>query len=68
MTSDVARLGSETAKLGTPRETPRVRERVKTASEETSNKFKDIGERLKKLTTWPDVGVRTPPHRNPGHS
>ncbi|KAF1964936.1 t-SNARE [Bimuria novae-zelandiae CBS 107.79] len=56
LTSDVARLSNETAKLGTSRETPRVRERVKTASEETSDKFKDIGERLKRLTTWPDVG------------
>lgn len=44
------------AKLGTARETPRVRERVKTSVEETSDTFKDIGERLKKLTTWPDVG------------
>ncbi|KAJ4357645.1 SNAP receptor [Didymosphaeria variabile] len=56
LTSDVARLSQETAKLGTSRETPRVRERVRTTSEETSDKFKDIGERLKKLTTWPDVG------------
>lgn len=58
LTSDVARLSNETAKLGTSRETPRVRERVRTTSEETSDKFKEIGERLKKLTTWPDVGVR----------
>lgn len=57
ITSDVVRLSQETAKLGTSRETPRVRERVKTSSEETADKFKDIGERLKKLTTWPDVGV-----------
>jgi len=57
LTSDVVRLSQETAKLGTPRETDRVRERVRTASEETSEKFKEIGERLKKLTTWADVGV-----------
>lgn len=57
LTSDVSRLSQETAKLGTSRETPRVRERVRTTSEETSDKLKDIGERLKKLTTWPDVGV-----------
>ena len=57
LTSDVSRLSNETAKLGTSRETPRVRERVRTTSEETSDKFKEIGERLKKLTTWPDVGV-----------
>lgn len=58
LTSDVARLSQEIAKLGTSRETARVRERVKTAVEDTSDKMKEIGERLKRLTTWPDVGVR----------
>ena len=38
-------------------ETARVRERVKTTVEETSDKFKELGEGLKKITTWPDVGV-----------
>lgn len=59
LTSDVARLSQEISKLGTSRETARVRERVKTTVEDTSDKFKEIGERLKRLTTWPDVGVRT---------
>jgi hypothetical protein len=57
LTGGIARLSQELAKIGTNRETPRVRERVKTSVEETSDKFKDIGERLKQLTTWPDVGV-----------
>jgi hypothetical protein len=57
LTGGIARLSQEMAKIGTSRETPRVRERVKTSVEETSDKFKDIGERLKQLTTWPDVGV-----------
>ncbi|PSN63988.1 SNARE domain-containing protein [Corynespora cassiicola Philippines] len=56
LTRDVARLSQEIAKLGTKQETARVRERVKTNVEETSDKFKQIGEGLKKITTWPDVG------------
>jgi len=61
LTRNVARLSQETAKLGTKHETARVRERVKTTVEETSEKFKELGEGLKKVTTWPDVGVRWPP-------
>jgi len=57
LTRNVARLSTEVAKLGTKHETPRVRERVKTTVEETSDTFKEIGEGIKKITTWPDVGV-----------
>ncbi|KAF5847100.1 hypothetical protein GGP41_003402 [Bipolaris sorokiniana] len=57
LTRNVARLSQETAKLGTKHETARVRERVKTTVEETSDKFKELGESLKKITTWPDVGL-----------
>lgn len=57
LTRNVARLSTEIAKLGTKHETARVRERVKTTSDETSEKFKEIGEGLKRITTWPDVGV-----------
>ncbi|OAL47054.1 SNARE domain-containing protein [Pyrenochaeta sp. DS3sAY3a] len=56
LTRNVARLSQEVAKLGGKHETARVRERVKTTVEETSDKFKEIGEGLKKITTWPDVG------------
>ncbi|KAF2845769.1 t-SNARE [Plenodomus tracheiphilus IPT5] len=56
LTRNVARLSTEVAKLGSKHETARVRERVKTTVEETSEKFKEIGEGLKKITTWPDVG------------
>lgn len=56
LTRNVARLSSEVAKLGTKHETARVRERVKTTVEETSDSFKEIGEGVKKITTWPDVG------------
>src|SRR5690242_17291050 len=64
LTRNVARLSQEIAKLGSKHETPRVRERVKNTSEETSDKFKEIGEGLKQITQWPDVGVRPyPSHR-----
>jgi len=56
LTRNVARLSSELGKLGTKHETARVRERVKSTVEETSDKFKEIGEGVKKITTWPDVG------------
>ncbi|EAT87221.1 hypothetical protein HBI56_218370 [Parastagonospora nodorum] len=56
LTRNVARLSTEVAKLGTKHETPRVRERVKTTVEETSDTFKEIGEGIKNITTWPDVG------------
>lgn len=57
LTSNVTRLGHEVAKLGSKHETARVRERVKTTVEEASDKFKEIGERVKKISTWADVGV-----------
>ncbi|KAF2127419.1 t-SNARE [Dothidotthia symphoricarpi CBS 119687] len=56
LTRNVGRLSQELAKLGTKHETARVRERVKSTVEETSDKFKEIGEGLKKITTWHDVG------------
>jgi len=56
LTRNVSRLSTEVAKLGTKHETARVRERVKTTSDETSDKLKEIGEGIKKITTWPDVG------------
>lgn len=43
--------------LGTKRETDRVRERVQDLLEETSSAFKDVGEGLKKVQAWHDLGV-----------
>lgn len=57
LTSNVTRLSNQIALLGTKRETERVRERVKDLIDETNSAFKEIGEGLKKLTTWPDLGV-----------
>ena len=57
LTSNVSRLSSQIALLGTRRETERVRERVKDLIEEGSNGFKQAGEDLKKVIQWEDVGV-----------
>ncbi|KAJ4378458.1 SNAP receptor [Didymella sp. IMI 355093] len=56
LTRNVARLSTEISKLGTKHETARVRERVKSTTEETADKFKEIGEGVKKISQWPDVG------------
>ena len=57
LTSNVSRLSSQIALLGTKRETERVRERVKDLIEEGGNGFKAAGEDLKKIIQWEDVGV-----------
>ncbi|ORY10847.1 SNARE domain-containing protein [Clohesyomyces aquaticus] len=56
LTSNISRLSSQMALLGTKRETERVRERVREIIDETSNSFKEIGEGLKRVSTWPDLG------------
>ncbi|KAF2742578.1 t-SNARE [Sporormia fimetaria CBS 119925] len=56
LTRNVARLSEQIALLGTKRETARVRERVHEIIDDTSSSLKEIGEGLKKITTWPDVG------------
>lgn len=61
LTSNVSRLSSQVALLGTRRETERVRERVKDLIEEGGNGFKQAGEDLKKVIQWEDVGVRIVP-------
>ena len=61
LTRNVARPSTEISKLGTKQETARVRERVKSTTEETADKFKEIGEGVKKISQWPDVGVRWGP-------
>jgi hypothetical protein len=58
LTSNVSRLSSQVGLLGTKRETERVRERVHDLIEEGATGFKDVGEGLKRVINWPDVGVR----------
>ncbi|KAK3055222.1 SNAP receptor [Extremus antarcticus] len=56
LTSNIGRLASQIALLGTRRETDRVRERVQDLLQETGDGFKDVGEGLKKVQAWHDLG------------
>jgi len=56
LTSNINALSKQIPLLSTRRETPRVRERISTLIDETSLGFKDVGEGLKRLTTWEDLG------------
>ena len=60
LTSNIARLSSQIALLGTKRDTDRVRERVHDLLEETRDGFKEIGEGVKKVQSWEDVSVSRP--------
>ena len=60
LTTIVSRLSGQVGLLGTRRETERVRERVRDLIDEGGQEFREIGEDLKKVLTWPDVGVRCP--------
>jgi len=57
LTSNVSGLSTQVGLLGTKRETERVRERVRDMIEEGNSKFKEVGEGLKKVISWEDVGV-----------
>jgi Syntaxin-like protein len=57
LSSTVSRLSNEVGLLGTKRETERVRERVKDLIDEGGRGFREVGESLKKVLSWPDVGV-----------
>jgi len=56
LTSNISRLSNQIALLGTKRETDRVRERVQDLLSDTGDRFKDIGEGLKKVQAWHDLG------------
>lgn len=55
--NNTGKLSNQVALLGTKRDTERVRERVHDLLEETRNSFKDVGEGVKKVQAWEDVGV-----------
>lgn len=57
LTSNCSRLSNQIALLGTKRETDRVRERVQDLLQETGDSFKEVGEGLKRVQNWPDLGV-----------
>lgn len=56
LTSNISKLSNQIALLGTRRETDRVRERVQDLLQETGDSFKEIGEGLKKVSAWHDLG------------
>ncbi|KAI9727137.1 MAG: hypothetical protein M1828_007338 [Chrysothrix sp. TS-e1954] len=56
LTSNMSQLSREISYLGTKRETERVRERVQDLIEETGAGYKEVGEGLKKVSNWPDLG------------
>lgn len=56
LTSNISRLSNQIALLGTRRETDRVRERVQDLLSETGDGFKEVGEGLKKVQGWHDMG------------
>lgn len=57
LTSNISRLSSQIALLGTKRDNERVRERVHDLLEETRSGFKDVGDGIKKVQSWEDVNV-----------
>jgi len=56
LTASISKLSNQIALLGTRRETDRVRERVQDLLSETGDSFKEIGEGLKKVGAWHDMG------------
>ncbi|MCJ1475214.1 hypothetical protein MMC13_003874 [Lambiella insularis] len=54
-TSNISRLSTQISLLGTKRDTERVRERVRDLLEETRDGFKDVGEGIKRLTSWENL-------------
>ncbi|MCJ1229939.1 hypothetical protein MMC12_006610 [Toensbergia leucococca] len=57
LTSNIARLSQQINLLGTKRDTERVRERVHDLLEEARDGFRDVGDGVKKLTTWEDLSA-----------
>jgi hypothetical protein len=57
LNGNISRLQQNIALLGTPKETDRVRERIRGWIDDGSTTFKEIGEGLKRISTWPDLGV-----------
>jgi t-SNARE complex subunit (syntaxin) len=56
LTANISKLSSQAALLGTRRETDRVRERVQDLLTETGDGFKEVGEGLKQVQAWHDLG------------
>ena len=59
LTNNISQLSRQVELLGTRRETERVRERVQDLVEETGTGFKYVGNELKAVAAWQDLGVST---------
>ena len=57
LTSNISRLSQQINLLGTRRDTERVRERVHDLLEEARDGFKEVGDGIKRLTSWDDLNV-----------
>ncbi|KAI1359600.1 t-SNARE [Xylaria arbuscula] len=55
LNGDISKLRTDISLLGTKRDNPRLRERVSAVLEESTGKFKDLGEGVKKVQGWADV-------------
>ncbi|KAI9793493.1 MAG: hypothetical protein M1816_007925 [Peltula sp. TS41687] len=56
--NSTGKLSNQVALLGTKRDTERVRERVHDLLEDLRASFKEVGEGVKKIQTWEDVGPK----------
>ncbi|KAI1826890.1 t-SNARE [Xylaria intraflava] len=52
---EISKLRSDIGLLGTKRDNPRLRERVSIVLEESTGRFKEAGEGIKKIQAWEDV-------------
>ncbi|KAF8456061.1 t-SNARE [Kalaharituber pfeilii] len=55
LNSNVTRLSSQIALMGTPKDSETIRDRVKTLMEQTREGFKQVGEGIKKVQAWENV-------------
>jgi syntaxin 7 len=55
LNSNVGRLSSQIALMGTPKDSETIRDRVRTLMEQTREGFKQVGEGVKKIQAWENV-------------
>ena len=60
LNSNVTRLSSQIALMGTPKDSEAIRDRVKTLMEQTREGYKQVGEGVKKIQAWENVSVSSP--------
>lgn len=55
LNSNVSRLSSQIALMGTPKDSETIRDRVKSLMSQTREQLKQVGEGVKKIQAWEDV-------------